>query len=266
LKDQIFNLKNTVYNEKILNNDSNTNFYTGLPKKSIFDKLHSLISPLVKRRWTGLNSIARKCKKIRKNVNANYGPLRKMTSKSEFLMTLMKLRLGLLNKDSSKRFDISETLCSRIFFAWLRAASAVLSSMVFIPDEDSLIGSKPEKFRKMNKLHSIIDCTEIFIETPKDLNLQSATWSDYKHHNTLKILIACSPNSSIIFVSKAYLGRISDKALTVDCGYLDKIPFNSMIMADKGFNICNECEQRGLSLYVPPWKTRPLSNDKFFCV
>jgi len=55
-------------------------------------------------------------------------------------------------------------------------------------------------------------------------------------------------------VSKAYLGKISVKALTVYCENLDRIPFNSMIMADKGINICNECEQRGISLYVPHGK------------
>ena len=64
----------------------------------------------------------------------------------------------------------------------------------------------------------------LFIETPKDLQLQSATWSDYKHHNTMKLLVACTPNSSTGYVSPAYTGRISDKALTVDCGYLDNIP------------------------------------------
>ena len=166
----------------------------------------------------------------------------------------MKLRLGLLNKDLAKRFDISETLCSRIFFAWLRATSTVLKSMVYIPDEESLIGSKPLRYRQLHDLHSIIDCTEIFIETPKDMYLQSATWSDYKHHNTLKILVSCAPNSTIIYVSPAYMGRISDKALTLDCGYLDMVPFNKMVMADKGFNISNECAERNITLYVPPGK------------
>ena len=44
----------------------------------------------------------------------------------------------------------------------------------------------------------IIDCSEIFIETPKNLELQSATWSDYKHHNTLKFLVCVAPNSATV--------------------------------------------------------------------
>ena len=84
--------------------------------------------------------------------------------------------------------------------------------------------------------------------------MQSATWSDYKHHNTVKILVACIPNSFICYVSPAYTGRISDKALTLDFGYLDMLPPYSMLMADKGFNIGNECASRHLSLHVPPGK------------
>lgn len=252
LRQKVAKLKNTLYAEVILKTDEDVVFFTGLQSKSVFNKLHSFIAPYVNRRWTGVVSMVRNVR-IFKN-KSRFGPERKMTSKSEFLMTFMKLRLGLLNKDLAKRFDISETLCSRIFFAWLRASCAVLKSLIYMPDEESLIASKPERFRKLPDLHSIIDCTEIFIETPKDLYLQSATWSDYKHHNTLKVLIACTPNSSINFVSKAYLGRVSDKALTLDCGYLDQLPVNCMLMADKGFNIADDCATRHITLYVPPGK------------
>lgn len=254
LKASVYKLKNKVYCEDILQNNDDVNFYTGIPSLSLFNKLHAQIAQYVTRRWTGAKRVLKNVRSLKKSsrFGHKFGPNRKLTSKSEFLMMLMKLRLGLLSKDLAKRFDISETLCSRIFFAWLRAASIVLRSMIFIPDEEKLIGSKPERFRKLKTLHSIIDCTELFIETPKDLYLQSATWSDYKHHNTLKLLVSCAPNSSIIFVSSAYLGRVSDKALTLDCGYLDLVPPNYMIMADKGFNIGDDCAERSITLYVPP--------------
>jgi len=160
LKEANTKLKKTVYNDKILKTDQDVNFYTGISKKSIFDKLYSFIAPFVNRRWTGVVSMMKNTRKFK--TNARFGPARKMSSKTEFLMMLMKLRLGLLNKDLAKRFDISETLCSRIFFSWLRASCEVLKSSVFMPDEESLIGSKPERFRKLPDLHSIIDCTEFF--------------------------------------------------------------------------------------------------------
>ncbi|XP_052285025.1 uncharacterized protein LOC127881311 [Dreissena polymorpha] len=251
-RQKIDRLKNTVYSEKILKTDDDVQFYTGLANKSLFNKLHGFISPFVTRRWTGVMSMAKNVRKFKSTLSARFGPSRKVSSKGEFLMVLIKLRLGLLNKDLAKRFDISETLCSRIFFAWLRCASSILKSMIFMPEEEELISSKPQRFRKYPDLHSIIDCTELFIETPKDLFLQSNSWSDYKHHNTVKLLVACAPNSTIIFVSKAYLGRISDKAFTLDSGFLNLVPMNKTIMADKGFNISNECADRSISLHVPP--------------
>ena len=236
-----------------MDSDEDVNFHTGLKNRSLFNKLHDVVAPLVKRRWTGVLSMTRGLRNLKKKPST-FGPSRKLPSKSEFLLMLMKLRLGLLNKDLAKRFQISCTLCSRIFFSWLRAASQALRHLVFIPDQEAILASKPDRYRSLPDLHSIIDCTEIFIETPKDLHLQGATWSDYKHHNTVKILIACTANSFICFVSPAYTGRISDKALTIDCGFLDRVPPYSMIMADKGFNIASECAVRHLSLHVPPGK------------
>ena len=214
LKAEISALKSRKYVDKVLDTESNVNFFTGLQSRKVFDKLHSLISPYVNRRWLGVNT----SKHIRKfsGEPKRFGPARKLSSKAEFLLTLMRLRLGLMGKDLSKRFDISESLCSRIFFTWLKACSKVLGSLVYMPNEEEVIGSKPKLFKNIPDLHSIIDCTEIFIETPKDLVLQSATWSDYKHHNPLKVLVACLPNSSIIFTSAAYNG---DKALILDLGF-----------------------------------------------
>ena len=59
----------------------------------------------------------------------------------------------------------------------------------------------------------IIDCSEIFIETRKGLELQSVTWSKYKNHNTFTFLVRVAPNFAITFISKVFTGRISDKYL-----------------------------------------------------
>ena len=92
----------------------------------------------------------------------------------------------------------------------------------------------------MHEIHSIIYGIEVFIETPKNLDLQKLTWLEYKHHNTVKILVAVTPNSSICFVSKTYPGSISDKKITSDSNFLNKVLPYSCIMADKGFNIQTE--------------------------
>jgi len=55
-------------------------------------------------------------------------------------------------------------------------------------------------------------------------------------------------------MSPAYVGRISDKNLTNDCGYLDMIPPYTTLMVNKGFMIEPECTARRITLYVPPGK------------
>ena len=76
--------------------------------------------------------------------------------------------------------------------------------------------------------------------------MQSATWSEYKHHNTVTFV-----NSGITFISKAYTGRLSDKKITLDSDFLDLF---TTIMADKGFNLIDECTARNIYFEVPPGK------------
>ena len=44
---------------------------------------------------------------------------------------------------------------------------------------------------------AIIDGSEIFLEMASDLCIQSSTWSQYKHHNTAKFLVACTPSGAV---------------------------------------------------------------------
>ena len=164
----------------------------------------------------------------------------------------MKLRLGLLNEDLSDRFKISEGLVSSIFTSWLKVSATLLQPSIFIPDKEKITSTRPSRFSTSPDIHSILDGTEFFIETPKNHDSQRITWSDYKHHNTFKVLICVAPNSSIVFASKAYGGSISDKKITLLSEYLDMVPPYSQLMFDKGFNILEECTQRFLSVAVPP--------------
>lgn len=90
----------------------------------------------------------------------------------------MWLRLGLLKKDLAKIFNISESLCSQIFNSWLTAMYNVLSHLVFWPSTEQVIAAKSKRYKHLSDLRAIIDCSEIFIETPTYLRLQAATWSD----------------------------------------------------------------------------------------
>ena len=116
------------------------------------------------------------------------------------LLTLMRIRLSLLNEDLADRFGISPTICSNTFTTWIKLMGRILGGalVVWLPRE-SIRDNLPEIFVKTghSKCRIIIDCAEVFIERPKSLLNQASTWSDYKHHNTIKFLVGITPSGYI---------------------------------------------------------------------
>ena len=239
--------------EKLLRTNNDATFYTGIPTLTCYNKIHDYVSCKIKRKWRGAKKSSTKIRNFSKSPK-KFGPKSKLSSKDEFLLIMMKIRLGLLEKDLSNRFGISITLCSQIFSTWTRALALYLKPLVFVPSMISINEVKPNRYKIAPKLHSIGDGAEMFIETPKNHDLQRMTWSNYKHHNTLKILVCCTPSSLITFISDAYCGSISDKELTKSSGYLDLIEPYTEFMVDKGFLISDECAARHIYLRIPPGK------------
>ena len=85
--------------------------------------------------------------------------------------------------------------------------------------------------------------------------MQSSTWSSYKHHNTVKFLIACTPNGCICFISPLYVGSISDVEITRVSGFLTQLKDKPgiSIMADRGFTIKDMLQAIGVELNIPPF-------------
>ena len=102
-----------------------------------------------------------------------------------------------------------------------------------------------------SRLRVIIDCSEVFIERPKSVNVQAATWSDYKSHNTVKVLIGISPTRYVTFLFDCYSGRSSDKFITADSGFYDCLDHYDEVMADRGFQIKEELMLKFCTLSVP---------------
>lgn len=171
-------------------------------------------------------------------------------------MVLMRLRLGLLLKDLEFRFKISSGRISRIFKAWIQLMCQCLQTIVFLPP---LIEMKviPKCFEKFRDTRIVLDCTEIFVQTPSSLQTQSQSFSNYKDHNTLKTLIGIDKIGAVVFVSRLWGGSVSDTQITRESGLCDLLEEGDAVMVDKGFiHINGDLSQRGVKLYCRPFLTK----------
>ena len=227
---QMEKAKNRFGAHSLKNDDRKTCFYTGLPSYKLFEGLFQLLQPL-----------------LSKDLSRS-----RCTLFDELLLVLMKLRLGVPNDDLGYRFNITATAVSSIFHKWINVMSIELKCLTCWPDSVTLHENLPECFRKhYSNVICVIDCFEIFIERPVSFEARAITYSNYKRHNTLKVLIAVTPTGCISFISQAWGGRVSDKEITKKCGFLDYIQSGDIVMADRGFNVAEDLALCGAQLLIP---------------
>ena len=195
-----------------------------------------------------------------------------LTVEDEFLLVLMKLRLGLTNLDLAMRFRVSEGTISTTFTTWLNFLYIRLGTLKVWPHRRVILENMPKKFMEdyPNNI-IIIDCTELKIQCPSSLVRQSQSYSNYKSTNTLKSLVGVDSKGGFMFVSQLYTGSISDKQIVTRSGFLEvlsrkkevsELNDGDAIMADKGFDIEEELKKIGLQLNIPPFlKEKPQFNE-----
>jgi len=190
-------------------------YYTGLESIAVFNLILDHIKP-------GLNS---------KN--------QRLSEFQKLLLCLMKLRLNLPLTDIGFRFNISCSTASIIFRKVIYLLEHMFKKLIYWPEREVLRSTMPRSFFKTfgNSVAVIIDCFEIGIEKPSSLKAKAQTWSSYKNKNTVKYLIAITPQGVISFISQGWGGRTSDKHITENCSLLNNWVSGDVILADRGFTI-----------------------------
>ncbi|XP_078662112.1 uncharacterized protein LOC144906066 [Branchiostoma floridae x Branchiostoma belcheri] len=245
--------KKQVFTADTLTTDSAVNHCTGLKSKQAFNDMYKYVEPYAKKMTYWKSSNTKKSSKKKKGTPQKCGANRKLNLRDEFLLTLMRLRLGLTINFLAIIFGLVPSSCSQVVNSWVRFLSVTLQPLIVWPSRAAITETLPPQFKKKcRRIRCIIDCTEIFIERPRCLDLQAATWSDYKKHNTVKLLVGITPNGHISFLSKAYGGRASDVFITRNSGFLDLVEPNDVIMADRGFPIQEDLLLRHATLEIPP--------------
>ena len=153
------------------------------------------------------------------------------------IFTHVVFQLGLFLEDLADRFCIVKSRLSRIFHTWIYLLEKELSQLTPFPSRNIIAQTLPAQFAHFPNIRAIIDCTEIFIQRASSFAAQNLTFSSYKHHTTVKFLIAITPTGAICFVSKAWGGRASDRHIVDNSEFLSYLEEGDLIVADKGFNI-----------------------------
>ncbi|KAL9986830.1 hypothetical protein ACROYT_G001034 [Oculina patagonica] len=195
--------------QDVLKSDESVKFYTGIPSLSCFMLLFNTLLPYVgKMKYWDKNKLQ---KSYYQDDPEKKKPGRKrdVGLKEEFILVLLRLKLGLMERHLADMFSF----CTRV----------------------------------------IIDCTEFFIEKPSSPSAQKATWSDYKHHNTVKLLVGITPSGAFSFISRLWSRSTSDRRVTQESGLIDILEKGDEVMADRGFTIRDLLTKRGVKLNMPPF-------------
>ena len=165
---------------------------------------------------------------------------RSLGFENSVLLTVMKLRHNMTTDVLSVLFDVSRTSAGDAFRCTVRILSSVFKQI-----------EKWPTYRELGKPTVIIDCTEIKIDRPADPTLQSDTYSTYKGHNTVKVLIGITLEGGISFVSDAFAGSTSDQKIFVKCGIVELLLPGDIVMADRGFNVQDYLATKDVRLVTP---------------
>ena len=233
--------------EKYKDSDNDISFYTGFPNYGAMQLCFQLVEESAKNMNYEYEKVCPE-----QVSNRPQGRPRSLTLFQEFTLVLMRLRLGLFEKDLSHRFGVSVMTVSRVVRTWLRFLRLEFEPLISIPARPVIKKHMPEIFKNLlPDTTVIVDCTEIEMEKPSSLDGQSACYSSYKRRTTMKALLGITPSGVVCFVSEFFPGSTSDKEITVKSGFLNKLQVGDQVLADKGFNCQDELASVGATLVIP---------------
>ena len=241
-------------------NDGLMKKYTGMPTYSVFVWFFDQIKHKIPYLQCYIGETSFHSKYYQTHEVDRPGPERKLDAKSEMLLTLMKIRLNLINDDLAFRFDISVSLVSKIISTWIPFLGYELGSLVQWPKPETIRGYYPKCFEPFGLVIGIIDCTEVKIQKPSLAEANSKYYSAYKGAPTAKFLVACSPVGTVSFVSDIFSGATSDKDTVLKSKILQKFEQSLFefderltVLADKGFQIQELLLPYDVRLVIPPF-------------
>ncbi|CAN7937333.1 unnamed protein product [Ixodes hexagonus] len=218
-------------------------YYTGLPEYGVFKAFYDFLAPraAVMKYW--------KCNERTKEMK---GRPREMELIEEFFMVLVRLRTGMAGKEMARNFGVSEGTLSKVFTTWMNFLQRELKALTRFPSLHEVQENLPHAFRNFPNTRVVLDGTEVRIQRPSSLVAQRQTFSPYKHFNTYKAVIGCTPDGYISHVSDLWGGSVSDRLIVEQSGLMGLLEPGDAIMVDKGFRL-NDLPP-GVQVHIPAFR------------
>lgn len=214
-------------------------FFTGLPGYDTFMAIYNFVKPKPGFQLNYYNGYTSKLKDP--SYMNNRGRRRSLLPVDKLFMTLNRLQLGLLEQDLAGRFNVKQNVVSQIVCTWVNRLDYCLCQPNLATDYKTMQKHLPACFKGDYKdTYLIIDCTEIFIETPSQVIQQSAQYC--------RGLNGISPIMFPVFASDIYPGSISDEEIVRQSGILKHAHHEDRWSADKGFLIQDILDSYGVRI------------------
>lgn len=233
LRDELMKIKAdfkkiTLCKEDLENNDLKVKFYTGLPTFALLMHIFNLVE----------------CKVNTSHRNA-------LPKFSEFLLVLIRLRLGLLEQDLAYRFNISQSTVNGVCDKWLPVMSASLNKLLVWPERDALLKTMPLCFNEAfgTRVAVIINCLEVLVDRGNTLLSKSRE----KHHKTVNFIIGSTHQGAICFISSALEGYTADQCIVGNCDFLNKLSVGDVVLTDPNVPVSDENGFYKAKLEIPTY-------------
>lgn len=212
-----------------IKNDTMCKRYTGLNENSTLRRIFHYVEPVL------------------------FEPACSLTKEQAFIMTLRKLRRNTPFTELADEYSVCTTTASKYFHKTLLVLNENLKYALELPSREVSIRHNPRIFQEFygSRRVFVLDCFEVVSETPQETRAAIAHHSAYKMNQTTKFMIAMHSNGSVAFISHAYAGRCSDRFIIGDCGFLNILQCNDVVLADKGFDINDLVTAKGATLNIP---------------
>ena len=154
--------------ERFSKDNALVRFYTGFPTYDHLKLFFELVKPKAETMVYVYAS----------GIGTNRPGIRKMQLIDELFLFCVRLKLGLFELDLAQRFDLHVSSVSRKVTTWANFLYFFLGNQPIWPTREHINKVMPDSFKELYpSTRVIIDCTEIYVQTPSSLLLQSQLYS-----------------------------------------------------------------------------------------